>query len=110
MILISSTSLHSCLKLALSFSIVDSDASITQEICAYFSWTRADLETACRQLGFQGGAWWGWVDRQPGFKPRLLFEEPNCRGTETSLFECNWSSRQLGAGVCGKYHHRELSV
>jgi len=78
-------------------------------MCLHFSWTRADLETACRQLGFQGGAWWGWVDRQPGFQPRLLFEEPKCKGTETSLFECNWPSRQMGAGVCGECY-RELFV
>ena len=71
-------------------------------VILYFSWTLADFETACRQLGFQGGSWWSWVDRQPGFKPRLLFEEPNCTGTEESLFDCNWSSRQLGSGVCGK--------
>lgn len=80
-----------------------------QDVYLRFSWTRADLETACRQLGFQGGAWWGWFDRQPGFQPRLLFEEPKCKGTETSLFECNWPSRQLGAGVCGECY-RELFV
>ncbi|KAJ4447016.1 hypothetical protein ANN_09004 [Periplaneta americana] len=72
------------------------------------NWTRADLETACRQLGFQGGQWWGWVDRQPGFKPRLLFEEPKCTGTEASLFECDWTSRQLGSGVCD--YHPDLGI
>lgn len=67
------------------------------------SWTRADLETACRQLGYQGGQWWSWIDRQWPSKPRLLYEEPGCRGIEISLKNCDrWSERQLGAGVCGE--------
>lgn len=68
------------------------------------SWTRADLETTCRHLGFQGGEWWGWVNRESGInKPRLLFEKPKCSGTEKNLFECQWNTRQLGSGVCGKF-------
>jgi len=67
------------------------------------SWTRADLETACRQLGYQGGQWWLWIDRQWPSKPRLLYEEPGCRGIEPSLTTCErWSERELGAGVCGE--------
>lgn len=69
----------------------------------FYSWTRADLETACRQLGYQGGQWWSWIDRQWPSKPRLLYEEPGCRGTESSMMICErWSERQLGAGVCGE--------
>lgn len=73
-------------------------------LCKFYrSWTRADLETACRQLGYQGGQWWSWIDRQWPSKPRLLYEEPGCRGTESSLTNCErWSERQLGAGVCGE--------
>ncbi|KOC70028.1 Galectin-3-binding protein [Habropoda laboriosa] len=67
------------------------------------NWTRADLETACRQLGFQGGRWSSWMDRQWPAKPRLLYEQPGCRGTESTLTSCEkWSERQLGGGVCGK--------
>ncbi|XP_034245120.1 protein bark beetle isoform X3 [Thrips palmi] len=72
------------------------------------NWTRADLETACRHLGFHGGSWWSWVDRQPGVKPRLLWEEPRCRGTETELMQCDWNSRQLGSGVCD--YHPDLGI
>lgn len=66
------------------------------------SWTIADFETACRELGLQGGRWSTWMDRQWPARPRLLYEQPQCRGTESSLQNCDqWSNRQLGAGVCG---------
>ncbi|XP_063975507.1 protein bark beetle isoform X3 [Diachasmimorpha longicaudata] len=73
------------------------------------NWTRADYETACRELGFQGGNWSGWLDRVWPATPRLLYEEPGCQGTESSLQDCaQWSSRQLGAGVCD--YHPDLSI
>ncbi|KAK0090170.1 hypothetical protein PV325_002595 [Microctonus aethiopoides] len=73
------------------------------------NWTRADYETACRALGFQGGKWAGWLDRQWPANPRLLYEEPMCRGVESSLQECRqWSSRQLGAGVCN--YHPDIAI
>ncbi|XP_012531769.1 protein bark beetle [Monomorium pharaonis] len=73
------------------------------------NWTRADLETACRQLGYQGGQWWSWIDRQWPANPRLLYEEPGCRGTEPSLTTCErWSERELGAGVCD--YHPDLGI
>lgn len=79
-------------------------------MCDGCSWTRADMEVACRQLGFQGGGWGGWYDRQPGLThPRLLLEAPHCRGTEATLQECDWGSRQMGAGVCGKSWFNEFS-
>ncbi|XP_046609560.1 protein bark beetle isoform X2 [Neodiprion virginianus] len=73
------------------------------------NWTRADLETACRELGLQGGAWRGWLDRQWPARPRLLYEQPGCRGTELSLQSCDqWSYRQLGAGACD--YHPDLAI
>ncbi|XP_043483219.1 protein bark beetle isoform X2 [Leptopilina heterotoma] len=73
------------------------------------NWTRADFETACRELGLQGGQWWGWVDRQWPAKPRLLYEQPQCRGTEPNLQQCDrWPSRQLGSGVCD--YHPDLGI
>ncbi|XP_023246946.1 protein bark beetle [Copidosoma floridanum] len=73
------------------------------------NWTRADLETACRELGYQGGRWWGWLDRQWPARPRLLYEQPQCRGTESSLQSCGlWHNRMLGAGVCD--YHPDLGI
>ncbi|XP_049867990.1 protein bark beetle isoform X2 [Pectinophora gossypiella] len=72
------------------------------------NWTINDMETACRQLGFMGGSFYNWMDRQPGRKARLLFEEPRCRGTEDDLFQCDWNSRQLGSGVCD--YHPDLAI
>lgn len=72
------------------------------------NWTLQDMETACRQLGFHGGAFYNWIDRQAGRNPRLLFEEPNCKGTESDLFQCNWDSRQLGSGMCD--YHPDLGI
>lgn len=66
------------------------------------------METACRQLGFQGGTFFNWFDRQMPLKPRLLYEDPKCSGTESSLFDCDWNSRQMGAGVCD--YHPDLAI
>lgn len=73
-----------------------------------FSWTMADMQTACRQLGFQGGAFYMWMNRQMPLQPRLLYEEPKCLGTESAITECQWSSRQLGSGVCD--YHPDLAI
>lgn len=67
------------------------------------SWTIPDYETVCRQMGYQGGRFWNWMERIPGFAPRLQYEEPSCGGRESSLMHCSWASRQLGAGSC-EYH------
>ncbi|PZC85077.1 hypothetical protein B5X24_HaOG202841 [Helicoverpa armigera] len=72
------------------------------------NWTVNDMETACRQLGFMGGSFYNWIDRQPGRRARLLFEEPKCKGTEYDLFQCDWNSRQLGSGVCD--YHPDLAI
>ncbi|KAJ2949950.1 hypothetical protein O0L34_g11275 [Tuta absoluta] len=72
------------------------------------NWTVSDMETACRQLGFMGGSFYNWMDRQPGRRARLLFEEPKCRGTEYDMFQCDWNSRQLGSGVCD--YHPDLGI
>lgn len=77
-------------------------------IFLFSSWTSPDMETACRQLGFQGGAFHIWYNRQMPIKPRLLYEEPNCSGTESSLFDCQWTTRQLGSGVCD--YHPDLGI
>ncbi|KAL4715552.1 hypothetical protein ACJJTC_009178 [Scirpophaga incertulas] len=72
------------------------------------NWTINDMETACRQLGFMGGSFYNWMDRQPGTRARLLFEEPKCKGIEYDLFQCDWNSRQLGSGVCD--FHPDLGI
>ncbi|CAB3370904.1 Hypothetical predicted protein [Cloeon dipterum] len=74
------------------------------------NWTISDVNTACRQMGYNGGKWWAWLDRQTGQpKPRLLLEAPNCSGSENTVQECSsWSSRQMGAGVCD--YHPDLGL
>lgn len=73
-----------------------------------YSWTTADMETACRELGFQGGSFFNWMNRQMPLKPRLLYEEPKCLGTEINIRQCDWVSRQLGSGVCD--YHPDLAI
>ena len=73
-----------------------------------FSWTIPDYETVCRQMGFQGGRFWNWMEKLQSFDPRLLYEEPECHGTEHSVFECQWQRHQLGSGVCD--YHNDLGV
>ncbi|XP_058056870.1 protein bark beetle [Anopheles bellator] len=72
------------------------------------NWTIADYETTCRQMGFKGGRFWNWMDRIPNYEPRLLYEEPHCRGTEGSLFDCAWATKQVGSGVCD--YHSDIGV
>ncbi|XP_045480313.1 protein bark beetle isoform X1 [Harmonia axyridis] len=72
------------------------------------NWTLADIETACRQLGFQGGSFFMWYNRLMPLKSRLLYEQPSCSGRGSSLFDCKWSTRQMGAGVCD--YHPDLAI
>ncbi|XP_030745583.1 protein bark beetle isoform X2 [Sitophilus oryzae] len=72
------------------------------------NWTKADMETACRQMGFQGGDFFQWFNREMPLKPRLLYEEPSCTGTEGSLLDCRWDSYQMGSGVCD--YHPDLGL
>ncbi|XP_023022507.2 C-type lectin domain-containing protein bark beetle isoform X1 [Leptinotarsa decemlineata] len=72
------------------------------------NWTIFDMATTCRQLGFQGGTFYSWMNRQMPLKPRLLYEQPKCSGTESSLQDCQWDTRQLGSGVCD--YHPDLGV
>lgn len=74
----------------------------------FYSWTIADYETTCRQMGFQGGRFWNWMERIQNFDPRMMYEEPACRGTESSLTECMWDTRQIGAGNCD--YHNDIGV
>lgn len=68
----------------------------------------ADYAVACRQMGYGGGRFWNWVERIPGYRPRLLYEHPRCKGSESSLFDCAWQSRQLGSGVCD--YHNDIGI
>lgn len=72
------------------------------------SWTQADMETACRHMGFQGGRFYNWFNRLMPLEPRLLYEEPKCIGNENTIFNCDWNSRQLGGGVCD--YHPDLGI
>lgn len=87
------------------FKLESSVSKVPPSVCFLLSWTQTDLQTACRQMGYQGGAWWAWLDKQPGpSQPRLLLEQPRCSGTERGLDQCaSWTSKQLGSGVCGEY-------
>ncbi|XP_072396976.1 protein bark beetle isoform X1 [Diabrotica undecimpunctata] len=72
------------------------------------NWTNFDTATACRQLGFQGGTFHSWYNRQMPLKPRILYEEPKCSGRENSIFDCQWDKRQMGSGVCD--YHPDLGI
>ncbi|XP_033235622.1 protein bark beetle isoform X2 [Drosophila pseudoobscura] len=72
------------------------------------NWTLADYGVACKQLGYRGGRFWNWVERTPGYYPRLLYEQPKCRGGENQLVDCAWSTRQMGAGACD--YHNDLGI
>ncbi|XP_065210133.1 protein bark beetle-like [Planococcus citri] len=81
-----------------------------RSVCTNSSvWTKADARIICRQLGFQEGRFWKWMDRETGTtRPRLLLEKPDCRGMEGSIFDCKWQNRQLGSGVCD--YHPDIGI
>ncbi|CAG0896137.1 unnamed protein product [Darwinula stevensoni] len=66
------------------------------------NWTVVDFQVACRHLGFGGGTWYRWYDHR-NHSRHLVFEAPNCKGNEDSLFKCQWESRQMGSGGCDLY-------
>lgn len=74
----------------------------------HYSWTIPDYEAVCRQMGFQGGRFWNWVERLANFDSRLLYEQPNCQGVESSVNECAWNTIQIGSGVCD--YHNDIGV
>ncbi|KAL1117916.1 hypothetical protein AAG570_004229, partial [Ranatra chinensis] len=65
-------------------------------------WSRADVDVACREMGWTGGSWSGWIDRESDKKPRLLLQ-PNCTGTEMRISQCETHPRQMGGPICD-YH------
>uniref|UniRef100_T1GGG9 SRCR domain-containing protein n=1 Tax=Megaselia scalaris TaxID=36166 RepID=T1GGG9_MEGSC len=48
------------------------------------------------------------MDRIPGYRPRILYEEPHCDGLGSSIFNCQWNTMQLGSGVCD--YHRDIGI
>ena len=56
-------------------------------------------------MGYGGGRYVQWMDRVNSSSSRpLLLENPRCRPGASSLFQCDWDSRRVGAGVCGIIH------
>ncbi|XP_014255547.1 protein bark beetle [Cimex lectularius] len=70
-------------------------------------WSVRDVEVICREMGWLGGSWVGWMDRESGRKPRLLIL-PNCTGTETTLQECEKNLRQMGGPTCD--YHPDIAI
>lgn len=66
------------------------------------SWTAADREVTCRQLGFSGGYFYEWQQRPNNDTSTLLFEAPSCAGRESELTQCAWHTHAMGGGVCGE--------
>uniref|UniRef100_T1IJ76 SRCR domain-containing protein n=1 Tax=Strigamia maritima TaxID=126957 RepID=T1IJ76_STRMM len=64
------------------------------------NWTEADLQVACRELGFRGGQFYNWFDHNPDSN-QLLYESPHCHPSESSLSSCSRSdTKKFGSGVC----------
>lgn len=38
----------------------------------------------------------------------MVYEEPSCKGSESSLLECAWSTIQVGSGVCD--YHNDIGI
>ena len=62
-------------------------------------------------MGYQGGRYAQWMDRVNSSSSRpLLLENPRCFPGDSSLFQCDWNSRRVGAGVCGEFGLSPISL
>lgn len=59
------------------------------------------MTVVCQELGFRGGDFTHWFDGHKNDK-RVLWQKPACSGAEESVYNCDWMSRKMGSGVCGK--------
>lgn len=72
------------------------------------NWTQADIDVACRQLGFRRGFWFRWYNRNNQTK-QLMLERPNCDNQKRSIQECtNWHQKRIGSGVCDL--HQDIGI
>jgi hypothetical protein len=72
------------------------------------NWTKTDIETVCRQLGFSGGVWYHWFHKYNDSR-QFLYENPNCTGFERSIQDCsNWNSKRIGSGICD--YHTDIGI
>ncbi|RWS09858.1 uncharacterized protein B4U79_09122 [Dinothrombium tinctorium] len=72
------------------------------------NWSENDVNTVCRQMGFESGSWYHWFDRNNDSR-QFLFEHPNCTGFEDNIQSCrNWYKRKIGSGVCD--YHKDIGI
>ncbi|KAF0300654.1 Protein bark beetle [Amphibalanus amphitrite] len=71
------------------------------------NWTAPDARVACRQMGLTGGEYSEWYPWLNGTH-RLLYERPQCTGTEARVQDCHWDTRAMGAGICDE--HADLAL
>lgn len=66
-------------------------------------WSKADLQTVCRHLGYRGGQFLRWMEPNiDKLNSRLMLSDLQCEGTENNLYECKgWENKKLGSGSCG---------
>ena len=78
-------------------------------VCTNFkNWTEADLNVACKELGFSEGSWLKWFDRNNDSR-QFMLESPDCNGQETSIRQCkNWATKRVGSGICD--YHADLGI
>lgn len=70
--------------------------------CLFDSYTKIDANVTCRHLGFV----WGNFTYHSFSRNKtdyMLFERPDCSGSEKSLFDCPGKLNiRVGANICGK--------
>ncbi|XP_050535824.1 protein bark beetle [Daktulosphaira vitifoliae] len=73
-----------------------------RSICTSTQWSKADLHTVCRHLGYRGGQFLHWMEPNiDKLHSRLMLSDLQCGGTENNLFECKgWLNKKLGSGSC----------
>ncbi|ESN96923.1 hypothetical protein HELRODRAFT_178722 [Helobdella robusta] len=78
-------------------------------VCANFvNWTQADVDVACRQLGFETGtfAFLPWTYNHTLY---MLYHAPSCAGKESSVKQCpGYSKVKIGFDIC--HHQRTIHL
>jgi len=67
------------------------------------SWTMADVNVTCQQLGFRSGnfSFLPWARNDSSY---MLYLEPNCIGNESNILDCPGSRNiRIGSKICCQF-------
>jgi len=77
--------------------------SLSLTYVCVFSWTMADVNVACQQLGFRTGnfTFLPWARNDSSY---MLYLKPSCVGSEASILDCPGARDiRIGSKICRQF-------